>query len=148
VTAANTAGCPAVPLRFQIDHVIAQKHRGPTVESNLALSCFWCNAYKGPNIAGIDPKTRQIVPLFNPRTDRWTVHFRWDGPLLVGISAAARATIEVLEINHPVRVALRESLIAEGVFPSTSKQYSCCASPFVVPLLTPRPPTTTPVRSD
>jgi hypothetical protein len=75
---------------------------------------LWCNSVTWA-------KTRQIVPLFNPRTDRWADHFRWDGPLLAGISAAARATIEVLEINHPVRVALRESLIAEGVFPSTSK---------------------------
>jgi len=26
---------------FEIDHIIAQKHSGPTVASNLALSCFW-----------------------------------------------------------------------------------------------------------
>ena len=25
---------------FQIDHVIAEQHGGPTVASNLALSCF------------------------------------------------------------------------------------------------------------
>jgi hypothetical protein len=39
-------------LPFQIDHIIAQKHRGPTVESNLAWSCFYCNSYKGPNLSG------------------------------------------------------------------------------------------------
>jgi hypothetical protein len=103
------------PLPFQIDHVIAEKHHGPTVASNLALSCFWCNVHKGPNIAGIDPETRQIVPLFHPRNDRWNEHFRWDGPLLVGLTPSGRATIDVLDMNHPVRVALRESLIAEGV---------------------------------
>jgi hypothetical protein len=105
------------PLPFQIDHVIAQKHHGPTAASNLALSCFWCNSYKGPNIAGIDPETAEIVPLFNPRNNRWEGHFRWDGPILNGLTASGRATIEVLGINHPVRVALRESLMAEGVFP-------------------------------
>lgn len=85
----------------------------------MCYVCTFCNAYKGPNIAGIDPETRQIVPLFNPRTDRWADHFRWDGPLLTGLTPSARATIEVLEINHPVRAALRESLMAEGGFPPT-----------------------------
>ncbi|WP_293367079.1 HNH endonuclease signature motif containing protein [Microcoleus sp. CAWBG50] len=27
----------------QVDHIIAEKHRGETVESNLALSCSLCN---------------------------------------------------------------------------------------------------------
>jgi hypothetical protein len=27
----------------EIDHVIAKKHDGPTVASNLALACFPCN---------------------------------------------------------------------------------------------------------
>lgn len=26
---------------FEIDHIIARKHDGPTVARNLALSCFW-----------------------------------------------------------------------------------------------------------
>jgi hypothetical protein len=30
-------------LTFEIDHVIARKHGGLTIASNLALSCFWCN---------------------------------------------------------------------------------------------------------
>jgi hypothetical protein len=56
-------------LPFEIDHVIAQKHGGPTIESNLALSFFYCNSYKGPNIAGIDPRSGRLVRLFNPRRD-------------------------------------------------------------------------------
>jgi 5-methylcytosine-specific restriction endonuclease McrA len=31
----------AIP--FEIDHIVAQKHGGPTREENLALSCFYCN---------------------------------------------------------------------------------------------------------
>jgi hypothetical protein len=27
-------------LPFQIDHIIAEKHHGPTVAENLALSCL------------------------------------------------------------------------------------------------------------
>jgi hypothetical protein len=105
------------PVPFQIDHIIAEKDHGLTEVSNLALSCFWCNVHKGPNIAGIDAESRQIVPLFHPRRDRWNKHFRWDGPLLLGSTPSGRATIDVLDMNHSVRVALRESLIAEGVFP-------------------------------
>ena len=58
------------PVPFQIDHVVAQQHGGETVEANLALACLRCNTHKGPNIAGIDPVTRRIVPLFHPRTQR------------------------------------------------------------------------------
>jgi hypothetical protein len=45
------------PLRFQIDHVRAEKHEEETIESNLALSCTQCNRHKGPNIAGFDAET-------------------------------------------------------------------------------------------
>jgi hypothetical protein len=104
-------------LSFEIDHVIAVKHGGPTVASNLALACFACNNHKGPNIAGIDPVTRAITRLFHPRRHKWRRHFRWDGPVLVGRTPIGRATIAVLEINLPYRVTLRQSLINEGVFP-------------------------------
>ena len=52
---------------FEIDHVIAKKHDGPTADNNLCLSCFFCNSFKGANIAGRDRKTRKLTPLFNPR---------------------------------------------------------------------------------
>ena len=73
-------------LRFQIDHIIAEKHHGPTDEANLALSCFHCNSFKGPNISGIDPLTGRITRLFHPRQDAWDKHFEWNGALLVGKS--------------------------------------------------------------
>ena len=34
------------PLRFQVDHIVARKHRGPTELDNLAWSCFPCNSFK------------------------------------------------------------------------------------------------------
>lgn len=102
---------------FQIDHVRPQKHRGPTTADNLAWACFSCNNHKGPNLAGIDANTGDLARLFNPREDRWEEHFAWDGPRLVGVTAIGRATIDVLGINVPDRVALRRELIAEGVFP-------------------------------
>lgn len=101
---------------FQVDHVIARKHGGATDAANLVLACFPCNAYKGPNIAGIDPLSREIVPLFNPRSQRWIEHFRFDGAEIVGLTPSARATIAVLAMNDSVRVLLRASLIEEGLF--------------------------------
>ena len=101
-------------LHFQIDHVIAQKHGGETAADNLALACFHCNSYKGPNIAGIDPRTGRLVRLYHPRRDVWSQHFEWDGPVLVGKTPIARATIHVLWINHPRMLHLRSALLAEG----------------------------------
>lgn len=104
-------------LAFEIDHIIAEKHRGPTRAGNLCLACFACNNHKGPNISGLDPLTRKIAPLFNPRRHKWAKHFRWNGPTLVGLTAIGRTTVLVLEINLNYRVDLRQGLIAEGVFP-------------------------------
>lgn len=103
-------------LPFEIDHVIARKHGGKTELANLALSCFYCNSYKGPNIAGVD-SNGAIVRLFNPRVDNWDDHFYWQGPILVARTPFGQATISVLNINHPDAIIVRESLIEEGLFP-------------------------------
>jgi 5-methylcytosine-specific restriction endonuclease McrA len=105
------------PISFEIDHVIPQKHGGPTTDDNLALACFTCNNHKGPNLAGSDPETNQIVPLFNPRRDDWAAHFRWESAFLIGSTPCGRATVAVLDINLPHRVAHREALMDEGVHP-------------------------------
>ena len=104
-------------LPCEIDHIVAEQHGGKTVAGNLALACFADNHHKGPNLAGIDPKTRKRTWLFNPRRHRWARHFRWNGPILVGRTAVGRATIAVLGINAAYRVRHRAQLIAEGVFP-------------------------------
>jgi hypothetical protein len=105
------------PLPFEIDHIIAQQHGGKTLASNLALACFADNHHKGPNLAGIDPRTRRRAWLFHPRRQKWGRHFRWDGPVLVGRTAVGRATVAVLAMNLPHRVRHREQLMAEGVYP-------------------------------
>jgi hypothetical protein len=101
---------------FQIDHVVAEQHGGPTIATNLALACFPCNHHKGPNLGGIDPKTGRKTWLFHPRRHKWSRHFRWHGPFLVGRTAVGRVTIVVLAINAPHRVAQRAAWIEEGVF--------------------------------
>src|SRR6516164_1156251 len=103
-------------LVFEVDHIIATCHGGATRPSNLALSCFYCNRYKGPNIAGIDPVSRKLSPLFHPRRQKWSRHFRYDGPILIGLTRIGRATISVLQINDPDAVALREALTSAGLW--------------------------------
>src|SRR4051812_8962631 len=79
-------------LAFQIDHIIAVSHGGATRAENLALACFDCNSFKGTNLAGIDPKTRRVTALFNPRRHKWARHFRWQGVVLIGWTPRGRAT--------------------------------------------------------
>jgi hypothetical protein len=104
-------------LPHEIDHVIAQKHRGTTTEDNLALSCFDCNRYKGSDIASIDPETQQVVPLFNPRRDVWGDHFRLDGAQIVPVTAVGRVTEYVLKLNSDEHLIKRAALIRLGRYP-------------------------------
>jgi hypothetical protein len=109
------------PEPFQIDHIIAEQHGGSTRASNLALACLADNNHKAPNLAGIDPKTGRRVWLYHPRRQKWSRHFRWQGAVLIGRTPVGRATIAVLAMNLPHRVAHRAALIAEGVFPPASE---------------------------
>jgi len=105
------------PLPFQIDHIIAEKHGGETTVGNLAFACTHCNLYKGPNIAGIDPASGQMIRLFHPRTDVWSDHFSWEQMLLTGLSPMGRVTIQVLAINAEDFLQFRARLWDKGLFP-------------------------------
>jgi hypothetical protein len=105
-------------IPFEMDHIIPVVHGGPTRATNLALACFYCNCYKGPHVAGIDPDTRRITRLFHPRLHVWRYHFRWAGAVLVGRTAIGRTTATVLRINLDLRVTHRQAIfIDEGMFP-------------------------------
>jgi 5-methylcytosine-specific restriction endonuclease McrA len=93
--------------RFHIEHIVARQHDGTDEFDNLALACYYCNGHKGTNLSGIDPTTRQIVPLFNPRTDRWDEHFAVRDAIVCGLSPIGRATIRLLKMNAPERLELR-----------------------------------------
>ena len=89
------------------DHIIAQKHGGQTVLQNLALACFDCNRFKGSDIASVDPVSGVLTPIFNPRIDRWTEHFRFDDDRIVPVTSIGRATERLLRLNLPHRVEIR-----------------------------------------
>jgi HNH endonuclease len=100
----------------EIDHTIAEKHGGSTTAINLALACKLCNVHKGSDIASIDPQTNEITPIYNPRRDRWSEHFQLAPTAeLIARSGQARATIRMLQLNHPDRVEERRLWMKAGM---------------------------------
>jgi hypothetical protein len=97
-----------------MDHIIARQHGGSTTLENLALACFHCNRFKGPNIAGLDPGSRELVRLFHPRLDLWADHFRFEHARLVGLTPIGRATIQVLAMNAEDLLLFRVEILQEG----------------------------------
>jgi hypothetical protein len=95
---------------FHVEHIIARQHGGADSDENLALSCDRCNAYKGPNLTAIDPTSQSVVPLFNPRIQRWEDHFRQRGFEIIGLTDVGRATARLLNFNHESRVDFRRRL--------------------------------------
>ena len=99
------------------DHLIALKHGGRSTAANLALACSDCNRFKGSDIASIDAVTGKLVPLFNPRTQKWFAHFRLIGGQIIPLTPTGRVTEQLLRLNLPRRVEIREQLVALGLYP-------------------------------
>lgn len=104
-------------LTHHIEHVVAKQHGGTDEVENLALACHRCNLRKGPNLTGIDPVTSAVEPLFHPRRDEWTSHFRLRGVLIEGITPVGRASVHVLAVNDARRLELRTGFSKHGGLP-------------------------------
>ncbi len=102
-----------------VDHILPGSQGGTTTYENLCFACRRCNEFKGDHTTAQDPLSEDTVPLFHPRQDIWNDHFAWDdsGVFLVGVTAIARATIVVLNMNNPVIVAVRRRWIKVGWHP-------------------------------
>lgn len=100
----------ACSLKHHIEHIVPRQHGGSDDPGNLALACHRCNLRKGPNLTGIDPVTGEIVPLFDPRRNRWSDHFRLLSPVIEGLSPMGRTTIKLLSMNDARRIERRELL--------------------------------------
>ena len=99
---------------FHIEHIIARQHAGADDLSNLCLACQRCNAYKGPNLSSVDPRTDLVVGLFHPRRQIWHEHFTFQSVNIVGLTPTGRATVSLLKMNDDRRRTLRAELIALG----------------------------------
>jgi len=107
---------------FEMEHIIAEKHDGMTEAENLALSCPYCNRFKGTDLGSIDPKTKQLTPFFHPRLQQWSDHFQLDGGTIVPLTPEGRVTAKILQFNLPERILEREQLIASGEYPPPQQQ--------------------------
>ena len=87
--------------------------------SNLALSCPGCNGHKSDKIEAIDPADGELVPLYNPRKQKWHEHFSWNEryTVILGITPTGRATVEALQLNRISVVNLRHVLYMFGKHP-------------------------------
>lgn len=101
----------------EVDHIISEKHEGETTLDNLCLSCVYCNRHKGSDVGSIDRKTGQFVPLYNPRLDRWSDHFRLNGHIIEPLTAQGRVTVTVLQLNSPYQFSRRAGLIEVNSYP-------------------------------
>tara|TARA_R110002049_G_scaffold167265_2_gene333444 strand:+ start:1393 stop:1791 length:399 start_codon:yes stop_codon:yes gene_type:complete len=99
---------------FHIEHIVARQHGGGDELSNLALACPDCNAFKGPNLSSVDPESKTIVPLFNPRQHLWDEHFLLNGATIVGQTPIGRANVRLLAMNEEGRLDMRQELLDYG----------------------------------
>jgi len=106
-------------VRHTIDHIIPQSLGGQTIVENLCLACWDCNLIKNNRVAGFDPETESLAPLFHPYKQQWTTHFKWqnEGILIIGLTPTGRATINLLKLNRPSLLTSRRFWIDVGWHP-------------------------------
>jgi hypothetical protein len=104
-------------LGCQVDHVIAEKHGGPTDAGNLSFACTFCNRAKGTDIGSIAPGTGKFTRFFNPRLDHWADHFALNGVIIAPRTSVGEATAKILGFNEPDRVLERETIQNIGNYP-------------------------------
>jgi hypothetical protein len=103
-------------LTFHVEHIQAQQHISDDSPDNLTLACPHCNLHKGPNVTSIDPDSREVIGLFNPRSHTWSDHFQLDGALIIGLTQPGRVTARLLNMNAEEHIEIRARLLARNEF--------------------------------
>ena len=101
-----------------VDHIISEKHGGLTILDNLAYACAICNQAKGSDIASLAADLNALTRFFNPRTDRWSDHFRIASLIIVPSTPIGEATARIFGFNASDRVIERRLLHRFGRYPS------------------------------
>lgn len=103
---------------FHVDHITPIKHDGSNHIDNLCLACYKCNAHKSHDLAGFDPETNILTPLYNPREQVWDDHFMLQFDMRIqGLTPEGRTTVRVLQMNDEDRVENRQILSEIGDYP-------------------------------
>jgi hypothetical protein len=101
------------------DHIQPRSKGGETSFENVCRAYRPCNEFKSDTTAALDPLTGEPAPLFNPRVDLWSEHFKWsaDKTRVEGMSAVGRATVVALRMNRPVIITARGRWAEAGWHP-------------------------------
>lgn len=94
-----------------VDHIRPIVHGDLSELDNLAWACFQCNSAKSGQIASYDPKTDELTLLFNPRTQNWNQHFRFNSAEIIRITPVGRVTLRILQMNDPAQIDLRQAMM-------------------------------------
>lgn len=104
-------------LSFGIDHIIPLKHGGDNHAENLAYACPHCNQHKGTDFATLLDDFNDVVMLFNPRKQDWSIHFRTSDGEILAKTRIGQATVRIFQFNQPDLVILRRLLTQVGRYP-------------------------------
>jgi hypothetical protein len=101
----------------EVDHIISLKHGGSSEPNNLAYACALCNRAKGSDVGSVST-SGEFTRFFNPRTDRWSEHFRLEGASIQPLTTIGEVTARILGFNDSARLHEREEMIRFGKYPS------------------------------
>ena len=101
----------------EVEHIISRKHGGSSELSNLAYACAFCNRYKGSDVGSVS-EAGEFSRFFNPRSDRWSEHFRLNANVIHPLSVIGDVTARIFRFNHPEQLLERAGLISVGRYPN------------------------------
>ncbi|MCO5190999.1 MAG: HNH endonuclease [Anaerolineae bacterium] len=102
---------------FHIDHIEPVVAGGATSAENLALACVACSLFKGARQSAYDGVSQSEAPIFHPRLERWSTHFTYEGVKIEGLTAIGRVTVDVLKMNRPIMLEIRQEEMHFDRFP-------------------------------
>jgi len=104
---------------FPNEHINPSSKGGSDELMNMAFACNGCNWYKGNKTEAVDPATKKVISLYNPRQQNWRKHFKWtkDQLKIIALTPTGRATVETLKLNRDGLLNLRFALLAIGIHP-------------------------------
>ena len=101
----------AIKQKLRLTAILIRIHRNSI---QVLCPCWVCNLHKGPNLATLDPVTRELIPLFHPREQNWDEHFRFVGARIDGLTPTGRATARLLKMNDDDQTEIRAALMMRG----------------------------------
>lgn len=102
-------------LGCQVDHIVSEKHGGPTDSDNLAYACSFCNRSKGTDLGSVI--FGRLERFYNPRLDRWSDHFEIRGATIVPRTPIGEVTARILQFDVSERLHERTILVEIGRYP-------------------------------